>query len=214
MDKMDKGKGKGKGNRTNSRRDATVITEYNKRYSEEITGYQKFAAARRNMRTYTQDKLLDIYRDIRDYVEDTTRQGKPLTVAGITLATGTNRDFIRKAKDGEYDYLLEEYLSLHDIDQVEDIGGIPCHVVTDDDGTVTSEIALIPCSQVIEKALLLVQQQLESNCYTNKGNPAGSIFSLKAQFQWREEDNTPQHVVNQLVIADLEQAQKALQMLK
>ena len=200
---------KRKGNTTNSRRDSTAIKGYSKRYHEEIDGYQKFATARRNMRKYTQEGLYEIYKSICEYVEETSAKGKPLTVAGLMLASGTNKDFMSKARNGDYDYLLEEYIVLNSIDDadVEIVDGLPCHVTSD------SIVALIPCSDVINRALLLVQQRLEENCYTNKGNPVGSIFALKAQFKWREDD-TPQHVVNQLVIADLEQAQKALEMLK
>lgn len=200
---------KRKGNTTNSRRDSTKIKGFNARYSEELEEYQRFASARRNMRKYTQEGLFEIYKAICDYVEETSAKGKPLTVAGLMLASGTNKDFMSKARNGDYDYLLEEYIALNSIEDadVEIVDGLPCHV------TSGGVVALIPCSDVINRALLLVQQRLEENCYTNKGNPVGSIFALKAQFKWREDD-TPQHVVNQLVIADLEQAQKALEMLK
>ena len=73
-------------------------------------------------------------------------------------------------------------------------------------------ILLISYSEFYEKTWLLIQNQLEENCYTNKGNPAGSIFGLKAQFDWRE-DESPQHLVQNLVIADSEQAEKAMKML-
>ena len=59
----------------------------------------------------------------------------------------------------------------------------------------------------------MIQEQLESNCYTNKGNPAGSIFGLKARFDWRDDPDVPNHLTQNLVIADAGQAKKALAML-
>ena len=71
---------------------------------------------------------------------------------------------------------------------------------------------LATLSEIVKKCHLLIQAQLEGNCYTNKGNPAGSIFGLKAQFGWSD-DTSPQHLTQVVQICDAEQAQKALEML-
>ncbi len=108
---------------------------------------------------------------------------------------------------GEYDYLLEEYMALNNTTNITEIDGLPYHI--NEDGSL---VLLIPWSEVVQKLRLIIQDQLEQNLYTNKGNPAGSIFSLKANYQWQEEPVT-QHVENTLVIADASQAKKAMAML-
>lgn len=183
-------------------------TEYTETYSKEIESYKNFALHRRNNRKYTQEGMYKYLESLQDYVEEQRAKKKPLTIAGVLLAFGANKDFWSKAKNGEYDYLLEEVLAKYDItdDNITVCYGVPCF--ESDNG----RIPLIPYSELYEKTWLLIQNQLEENCYTNKGNPAGSIFGLKAQFDWRE-DNTPQHLVQNLVIADSEQAKEAMKML-
>ena len=83
----------------------------------------------------------------------------------------------------------------------------------DENGEI-KRITLVTYGDVTQKCSLLIQAQLESNCYSNRGNPAGSIFGLKARFQWQDTPQTVGNVTNNLVIADAEQAKKALEMLK
>lgn len=199
---------KRKGNTTDSLRNSNKITEMSKRYKEELDEYRRFAEARRNRRKHTQEKMGDYYQRLGEYIVDRERQHKPLTVAGVQLALNVDPRTWGEWNNGDADYLLEEYIALNHVseDDLEYIDDIPWHI-TDD-----SRVMLIPFSCLTQKAYQMIQNQLEENCYTNKGNPAGSIFSLKAQFKWREED-TPQHLVQNLVIADSEQAKKAMAML-
>lgn len=184
-------------------------SEYVETYSKELESYKNFAVGRRNRRKYTQEGMYKYLEQLQDYVTEQRQQRRPLTIAGVLLALGTNKDFWSKAKNGEYDFLLEEVLDKYTVtdDNIVEFNGVPC--LETDNG----RIPLISYSDFYEKTWLLIQNQLEENCYTNKGNPAGSIFGLKAQFDWRE-DNTPQHLVQNLVIADSEQAKEAMQMLK
>ena len=183
-------------------------SEYTETYSKELESYKNFAAHRRNRRKYTQEGMYGYIVKLADYVAEQRAVKRPLTIAGVLLALGTNKDFWSKAKNGEYDFLLEEVLDRYNVsdDMIVEVNGIPC--LETEDG----RIPLISYSEFYEKTWLLIQNQLEENCYTNKGNPAGSIFGLKAQFDWRE-DESPQHLVQNLVIADSEQAEKAMKML-
>jgi len=191
----------------------------NTRYSCEIEEYKKFAEARRARRKWTQEKLGEVYSAIAEYVEEATASRKPLTIAGMILAAHTDRQTWTRWRDGDMDYILEEYIANNELNDnnivVED--GIPLHIRTDaHDGSPENEhcyaVMLMPYSEMVAKCELLIQQQLEENCYTNRGNPAGSIFGLKARFAWREDD-APTHVSQTLVLADVEQARKALGML-
>lgn len=212
-----RGKGDGKndylkGNRTNSPRNPEKIQALPEKYSEEVKAYKAFAEARRSMRKWTQETLGDVYKRVQAYMDDCCASKTPMTVAGTILATGVDRNTWDKAGKGEMDYLLEEYVELNTIaeeDIIYDDVGNPWH----NRGQDLRPVILIPWSEVRQKADLMIQAQLERNCYTNRGNPAGSIFGLKAQFKWRE-DESPQHLVQQLVVADAEQAKKMLEMLQ
>lgn len=208
-----------KGNRTTGperiNSGCEVFADNMTRYKNEIEQYKQFAAARRSRRKYTQENAGAMYEQIKEYAAQCIDDRQPMTIAGMMLATGTNKDFWSKAQNGEYDYLLEEYLSLHSIteDKVTIIDDLPYHLTTGDGGEVDA-VLLLPYSEILEKSTILIQDQLERNLYTNKGNPAGSIFSLKAQFKWREEEPTTTYSSQTLIIADREQAVKALDMLK
>ena len=208
-----------KGNRTTGpdriNSGCEVLADNTARYKNEIDQYKKFAAARRSRRKYKQENAGVMYEQIKEYAAQCIDDRQPMTIAGMMLATGTNKDFWSKAQNNEYDYLLEEYISLHRItaDNITEIDGLPYHLTTDDDGEIAA-VLLLPYSEILEKSTILIQDQLERNLYTNKGNPAGSIFSLKAQFKWREEEPTTTYSSNTLIIADKDQAVKALEMLK
>ena len=202
-----------KGNRTRGpdriTKGTTGFIEVSQRFKNETDTYKKYAAARRANRKYTQQMTGDLYDRIKEYATDCDNAREPMTMAGMMIATNTNKDFWSKGRQGDYDYLLDEYIELHNITEsdITYIDGLPYHI--GDEGPVL----LLMWSDVLEKCSMLLQDQLERNCYTNKGNPAGSIFSLKAQFKWREEDPTTTYSSNTLIIADKEQAVKALEML-
>lgn len=179
------------------------------RYSREIQEYKNFAAARRKRRKYTQELMTFYYDKLGEYITKRWEEKKPLTISGVWLALGVNKDFWSKAKNGEYDYLLEEYLDIHNVDEDNTtfIDDMPFHMAED------GPVLLISYSDFIEKANYLIQNQLEEGIYSGRGNPAGFIFGLKNIAGWRDDSDQPQHVVNQLVIADSEQAKKAMAML-
>lgn len=192
-----------------------AITEYNKKYKEEIEGYKQFAAARRARRKYTQESAARFLDLAKEYVIECEHARQPLTVSGMMLHTDSRKDFWTRAKAGELDYLLEEYIHTHNItdDDIQVIDNMPFHAAIDQQTGEIVQVPLVPWSEILEKTSMLIEDQLEKNCYTNKGNPAGSIFGLKAHYGYRDDPQTPQHLVQNLVIADSEQAKKAMEML-
>lgn len=192
------------------KRNTEKITTLAKLYREEVAGYKEYVEDKKRRRKYSQEMVGEAYNKILAYTDDCYKKKQPLTVAGVRLAIGILQDAWIRARDGDLDYLLEEYIVDNNIQEQDiyyDDDNLPWY-----DGD-NGPVLLLPWSYLRKKADLLIQDQLERNCYTNKGNPAGSIFGLKAQFGWQE-DNGPQHLVQQLVIADLDQAKKALAMLK
>lgn len=184
-------------------------------YKAEVDSYKKMAEARRKNRKYTQESLGKFYERLGEYVDECERKHEPLTVAGMLLALNLRKEAWQKAKLGELDYLLEEYISLNNItdDQIVEIDDLPFHEKVDEETGEICRVPLISWGTFAEKASMMIEAQLERNCYTNKGNPAGSIFGLKAHYGYRDDPQTPQHLVQNLVIADSEQAKKAMQML-
>ncbi len=133
---------------------------------------------------------------------------KPYTRAGLILALGICNDTFYRYLNGKMDHLLQEHIAINNIDLNE------CdRVVIDDLGT---EIAidsdgnpLVPFSDVLQKALLRLEEQAESRLYW-KGRP-GDIFTMK-QYGWTDE-NSAKTVNNTLVIASKEESDRALRML-
>ena len=194
--------GKGNPNPTNK---GEHLPSYTKA-EQDIIEQAKVLAMNVNRHKYKQS---DVYRMIEQataYVEEQQKKNKPLTVAGFMLATNTPETTWREMRDGDKDNITALYQMQH-ADYIND-DGEPFYV---DEETGEAK-ALLPFSWIVKNCYLLVQNQLEGNCYTNKGNPAGSIFGLKALFNWRD-DATPQHLTQVVQICDAEQAQKALKML-
>ena len=172
-----------------------------KEYSQFTDACKQYALARRSNSPVRVERTPEVMQNIEDYVADRRQSGKPLTHAGFIRCFGICPDTYYSLD--RYDHIIEEFKVLHDLppDATEYI---------DQDG----RIFPLVCWSDIKKNVcdVLIQEQLEENCYTNRGNPAGSIFGLKARFQWSE-DSTPQHIVNNLVIASEEGARKSLEML-
>ena len=164
---------------------------------------RRIAESRHANSPIRQEMLVEYMNRVEEYVEDCRRVGKPLTHAGFALACDIGIDTWRRIREGQFDYVPEEFRILHNLPA-------DAEEYITEDGEI---IPLIPWSEVFKKCELLIQDQLESNCYTNKGNPAGSIFGLKARFDWRDDPEVPNHLTQNLVIADSNQARKALQML-
>ena len=163
---------------------AQALNRTVKAYSEEIAGLKALTEERKRRRKYTQEGVAAAYEAVSQYAEDCYIKKQPLTVAGMMLAVGMQRDAWSRANSGDLDYLLEEYLIDHNIEEKQ--------IRFDDDGlpwfdSENGPVLLLRWSDLRKKADLLIQDQLERNCYTNRGNPAGSIFGLKAQFNWQED---------------------------
>lgn len=190
---------------TGHENDNTQAIEEIQRQASAITAKAKeFAAARRARSPVCMEQLPDICDKWEHYIEECEHSRKPLTWGGFALAAGVSVDTIQRMRRGELDHIVEEYKLIHDIGPAET-------EYIDPDGAI---ILLVPWSDICQKLEALIQDQLERNCYTNKGNPAGSIFGLKARFDWQDQPQQAGTINNNLVIADAEQARKALEMLK
>ena len=159
------------------------------------------ALARRANSPVQVERTPEVLENIEKYIEQQRKNNKPLTHAGFMRCFGLESNTYYTLDN--YEHVIDEYRILH---------GLPPdaqeHIT--EDGEV---IPLLSWATIKKKVCdVAIQEQLEENCYTNRGNPAGSIFGLKARYDWHE-DNTPQHLTQNLVIADSEQARKALAML-
>lgn len=181
-----------------------AIKEYNKQ-SAIISRQAAALAQARSKHKYKQSDIYEIMQRLTDYVEDCQSRRQPLTAAGFVLASGLPQSTWYDAKDGQLDSITTLYQMEHDYT---DDDGNPLYI----DETTGEAKPLVRLSEVCKNAYLMLQAQLETNCYTNKGNPAGSIFGLKAQFGWQD-DAPPRQLTQNLVICDAEQARKALAML-
>lgn len=205
-----------KGNRTNIRRDASAMKDISKKYSEEIKGYREFAADRQRRIKFPQEMTGEVYRRIRDYVKSKSESELPLTVSGLILALGCSSDTYYRLQAGDMDYLLYQYLDRQDID----LDTIDTSIDTmpyvagpnADFDTMKDVVLLIPYSSLIQKAHLLIAEQTEERLYL-KGR-VGDIFALKAQHGWQEDEQQARTVNQTLIIADENQARKAIEMLK
>ena len=184
-------------------KDVTGLVEAASSYGELSETARAMAEGRNRARKYNVDFIPVLQERLKAYREECERNREPLTSGGFILASGVPSSTFYEMAEGKYDPVVEEWRLLHNVPPDVD-------EFIDEDGTV---IPLAPFSDVIEKeARLPLQISLERNCYQNRGNPAGSIFGLKARFNWTE-DPTPARVQNNLIIADSEQARRALEML-
>ncbi len=173
------------------------MVEDNKEFSQHV---KKYAKARRASSPIQVELLADYARRIDEYVESQTLMGKPVTIAGTCIACGISTDTYRRCVRGDYDYIVDEYMEINDIDE-------PYYV--DENGEV---LPILEPSKLFGLVALRIQEQLETNMYSNKGNPVGSIFAAKAQYGWKEDE--PKTVNQNLVIADAEKAKEIMKMLE
>ena len=205
-----------KGNRTNSRRDPSKMEDISKKYSEEIKGYKEYASGRARRIKFPQEMTGEVYRRIRDYVRAKSESELPLTVSGLILALGCSSDTYYRLQAGDMDYLLYQYIDRMeiDLDTIDaSIDTMPYVAEPDADlETMRGVVLLTPYSTLIQKAHLLIAEQTEERLYL-KGR-VGDIFALKAQHGWQEEEQQARTVNQTLIIADEQQARKAIEMLK
>ncbi len=184
-----------------------ALEEQRKKRAADRAKYKEIAENAAKGLRYGQDYAAILHDNLSSYIVEQRQQKKPLTIAGLIRASGFCDETYYRYKAGEADYKLFKYIDEHNIDPAL-IGS----EVTNDDG---EKILLWQMSRIIKNAELAVQEQLEENCYTNKGNPAGSIFGLKARYEWQDQPaevkQTNQLTVN---VATLEEAKDAMKRLK
>jgi len=171
--------------------------------SEIVEQAKQMTAARRSASPVSVEKMPAILQAWEEYIEECERTRRPITWGGLALAGGISARTLERMRHGELDHIVDEFRITHDLppDATEYIT---------EDGEV---LQLLQWSQPCQKLEAVIQDQLERNCYTNKGNPAGSIFGLKARFGWEDQQQGPTISNQTLVIADAEQAKKAMRML-
>lgn len=173
-----------------------------KEFSEFSQKCKQMALERRARSPVQVEKTLQVLENIQEYIDGQRVKGKPLTHAGFMRCFGVDKDIYYSLD--KYDYTIEEFKVLHNLP-------------ADATEYITDENDVIPlvswCDIKKNVCDVAIQEQLEENCYTNRGNPAGSIFGLKARYNWREDNTQGGTVNNNLVIADSEQARKVLSML-
>ena len=184
-------------------------------YADTIKGYKEMAAGRRAMRKYNIVEISKAIQGMIAYVKECANRSEPATIAGLILASGTNKDFFYKAKAGQYDYITLEYIDLNAIN--EDTA------LTDQDGILyvidsqNNKIILSLCSDVIEKCLLIMESDLQLRSLTDKSmaRTTGAIFNLKAVFNYNDKPEETKNVTNNTLIvnASPDQAAKAMQLL-
>lgn len=160
-----------------------------------------------NRHKYKQSDVYRVISQCSEYIEECQRERKPITLAGFMLATNIPASTWSEMKNGDKDNITSLYALQHS-NQVDE-NGEPFYL----DEQTGEARPLVTFSAVVKNCYLVVQNQLEGNCYTNRGNPAGSIFGLKAQFGWSD-DTTPQNLTQVVQICDAEQARKALELLR
>lgn len=193
-----------KGNRTKGNRETTAIQALNAAYKQEIDTYKRMAENRRATRRYRQEDLALYLGRVVEYIESKKDSGKPLTISGVTLAMKVNSEAFKGMRNGEYDYLLDEFITLNGVseEEWEWIDGYPYW----------NGVAMFSYSEMLDMVYLMIQDQRETACSSLRGNPAGNIFLLKAQQGFRE-DEAPQTVNQTLVIADVDKAKEAMKLL-
>lgn len=186
-----------------------ALKEISKEKHEETERYKEIAEATKTRNRYGQEYALELLNRLSEYIDNQRAIKKPITIGGLVRASGMNVDSFQRYRHGNGDYLLYQYMDKHGIDYDEE-----GTLYTFPDG---STVLLVRLSDVIKNALLTVQEQLEGNCYTNKGNPAGSIFGLKASFGWQDQPQEQRTTNNNTLVlnnvATLEEAREALKLL-
>lgn len=200
---------------TKEKTNTAAITAINDAYSNELSGYKARAAAYRNNRKYTPAEITRATYNILDYIKSCIESGQPATIAGIILHSGFSKAFFYRGRAGELDYITQEYIELNNIDLSQ------CR--TDQDGLLiytdneNNDIVLSPISEILEKCLLIMENDLQIRSLTDKSmsRTTGAIFNLKAVFNYNDKPETETKTVNNTLIvnANPEQTAKAMQLL-
>lgn len=190
------------------------ITQFNTWYSQDIEAYKRFAENRSKATRYNQEYLTDLTFRIKDYLTQQETSKQPFTVTGLYMCLEMQKKDYYKAKKGEFDWKLYQFADFHgitfeDLDNLEvieddQLGDL--HIWTDENGQV---YIMETYSTIIERALLLIQSQIEANLYTSR-NPVGCIFLLKSRFGWSDKPDQAQGVLKIPHIATRAEAEEAL----
>ena len=171
-------------------------------YSDLVKQAKDMAIARRSQSPVRVEQIPFIIDRFAEYAKDCQDRKKPMTWAGFALSANISGRTLDRMYKGELDHIVEEYRLSHGLSE-------DTTYYVDENG---EQILLIPWSQIVEKCALLIQSQLEENCYQLKGNQVGSIFGLKARFGWQD-DNVVKTQNNTLIVADKDRATELLDML-
>lgn len=180
----------------------SALIKTTKEFSEFTKQCKQLAEARRARSPVQVERTAEVLQNIYEYIERQQTRGKPLTHAGFMRCFGVDDNIYYSLN--KYDYVIEEFKALHDLP-------MDATQYIDEDGVIYPLVSWWDIKKNV--CDVAIQEQLEENCYTNKGNPAGSIFGLKARYNWQEDNANTRVTNNTLVIADGEQARKSLQML-
>ena len=198
-----------RGNRSGSPdgyKDLTGLKAASAAKADRVAFYKDVAEQQAKVIKHGQEYAATLQDNLIEYIIDRQSHNKPLTIAGLIRASGVSADTYYRYRNGDADHMLYAYMSEHDIDYSEEGNEI-----------ITAEgqkVLLRRLSTIIKTAELAVQEQLEENCYTNRGNPAGSIFGLKARYEWRDDpDKVQQTNTLNIQVASLDEAREALKRL-
>lgn len=201
-------------NRTGNRkgRPGSTIPEgmlaTNEAKADQVARYKEIAEQRAGVIKYGQEYAQTLWDNLNEYIEDRQAQHRPITKAGLAKASGMSYDTYLKYRKGEADHLLYEFMELHDISF--DHEG---EQLTLPDG---QSVLLLRLSDIVKMGELALQEQLEENCYVNKGNPLGSIAGMRNYFDWQENPTGQTTHNNTLVlnnVATLSEAKESLKLL-
>lgn len=158
------------------------------------------------------EEYVEGIKKIENYIKAQGEAERYLTTSGMIRASGFGTQIYRKACAGERDYLLAAYFEDHHLsvkDIKKDAKKEPYVLVGG------HRIPVFRISDKLQDYELMVAEQTEERLY-DKGR-TGDIFALKAAHGWRdgsESDAVPRVHNQTLVIADREQAERAIKMLK
>ena len=173
-----------------------------------LAHYKEVAEQQANVIKYGQEYALTLLDNLIEYIEDRHNQHKPITKAGLIKASGVGYNTYYKYRKGEANHMLYEFMDLNGISF--DHEG---EQYTMPDGR---EVLLLRLEDVIKMGELALQEQLEENCYVNKGNPLGSIAGMRNYFDWQENPTGQTTHNNTLVlnnVATLSEAKESLKLL-
>ena len=170
------------------------ITMFNTWYSKDIKEYKRFAKNKSNAFRYSQEYLTELTTNIVSYLKGTKESGKPLTIAGFYRSMNIQKKDYYKMKNGDFDWKLYQFMDFNNIQETD--------IQVFEDGTLGfveywldadgQFFVMNTYSEIIEKALLVLEMQAEERLLSAKSNSSisAAIFILKAKFGWSDKPDT------------------------